>query len=47
MRAAELFEAQPAAQKRKLLDFVVVGCRWRDGELEPVFREPFGMLMVG
>jgi hypothetical protein len=43
-RAAELFEAQPAAEKRKLLDFVVAGCRWKGGEFEPVFREPFGMV---
>jgi DNA invertase Pin-like site-specific DNA recombinase len=41
-RAAELFEAQPAAEKRKLLDFVVSECRWRGGKLEPVFRKPFG-----
>jgi hypothetical protein len=43
-RAAELFEAQTAAEKRKLLDFVVSRCRWKRGELEPVWREPFGML---
>jgi hypothetical protein len=43
-RAAELFEAQPASEKRKLLDVVVLGCRWNGGELEPVFREPFGMM---
>jgi DNA invertase Pin-like site-specific DNA recombinase len=46
-RAAELFEAQPAAEKRKLLEYVVSGCRWKAGELEPVFREPFGMLIPG
>jgi hypothetical protein len=43
-RAAELFEAQPATEKRKLLDYVVSGCRWKGGALEPVFREPFGMV---
>jgi len=43
-RAAELFEKQPAAEKRKLLDFVIAGCKWNGGELEPGFREPFGML---
>jgi hypothetical protein len=46
-RAAELFEAQPAAEKRKLLDFVVSECWWKGGELETVFREPFGMLIAG
>src|SRR5262249_26528276 len=43
-RAAELFDAQPAAERRKLLDFVVSGCSWKGGELEPIFREPFGMI---
>jgi DNA invertase Pin-like site-specific DNA recombinase len=43
-RAAELFEAQPAAEKRKLLDYVVSACRWKGGELEAVYREPFGMM---
>jgi hypothetical protein len=44
-RAAELFEKQPASEKRKVLDFVVSGCQWKGGELEPVFREPFGMML--
>jgi site-specific DNA recombinase len=43
-RAGALFEAQPAADKRKLLDFVVSECRWKGGQLEPVYREPFEML---
>jgi DNA invertase Pin-like site-specific DNA recombinase len=43
-RAAALFEAQPAAEKRKLLDYMVAECRWKGGELIPVFREPFGMM---
>jgi hypothetical protein len=46
-RAAVLFEAQSAAEKRQLLDFVVSECRWKGGELETVFREPFGMAMAG
>jgi DNA invertase Pin-like site-specific DNA recombinase len=45
MRAAELFEAQPAAEKRKLLDYVVSECRWKGGELELTYREPFGMMV--
>jgi hypothetical protein len=32
------------SEKRKLLDFVVSECRWKGGELETVFREPFGAL---
>ena len=46
-RAAELSEAQPASEKRKLLDFVVAECRGRCGELEFVFREPFGKWRTG
>jgi hypothetical protein len=45
-RAAELFEAQPAAEKRKLLSFVIAGCRWGNGRLEVEYRKPFDM-MVG
>jgi DNA invertase Pin-like site-specific DNA recombinase len=44
-RAGALFEVQPAAEKRKLLDYVVSECRWKGGELETVFREPFGMMV--
>jgi hypothetical protein len=44
-RAAELFDAQPAAEKRKLLDYVVSECRWKGGELELIYRQPFGMMV--
>jgi site-specific DNA recombinase len=44
-RAAALFEVQPPAEKRKLLDYVVAECRWKGEELEAVFREPFGVLV--
>jgi DNA invertase Pin-like site-specific DNA recombinase len=43
-RAAIMFADQPPAEKRKLLDCVVSDCRWKDGQLEPVYREPFGMM---
>jgi hypothetical protein len=43
-RAAELFEAQPAAEKRKLLNYVVNECKWKGGELVTALREPFGMI---
>jgi DNA invertase Pin-like site-specific DNA recombinase len=43
-RAAELFETQPAGEKRKLLNYVVNECRWKGGELETVLKEPFGMI---
>ena len=43
-RAGLLFAVQSASEKRTLLNFVVSECRWKNGELEPVFREPFGMV---
>jgi hypothetical protein len=43
-RAADLFEAQPAAEKRKLLRFVVAGCRWGNGRLEVEYLKPFAMM---
>ena len=44
-RAAELFENQPASEKRRLLDFVLSNSHWANGELTPEFRQPFGMLV--
>jgi DNA invertase Pin-like site-specific DNA recombinase len=43
-RAAALFESQPAAEKRKLLNYVVNECKWKGGELVTVLKEPFGMM---
>lgn len=40
-RAAELFEQQPASEKRKLLQYVVEGCTWKQGQLGYMYREPF------
>jgi hypothetical protein len=40
-RAAELFEQQPAIEKRKLLRYDVEGCRWQQGQLRYTYREPF------
>jgi site-specific DNA recombinase len=45
-RAHVLFENQPPAEKRKLLDFVLSNCRWRGGKLEAEYRKPFDMLAV-
>jgi site-specific DNA recombinase len=39
-KARQLFETQPATEKRKLLDLVVSNCRWKDGELEAEYRKP-------
>ncbi len=38
------FENQPAAEKRKLLDFVLWNCTWEDGELRATYRQPFDLI---
>jgi site-specific DNA recombinase len=43
-RAHLLFEKQPAREKRKLLDFVLSNCEWKNGELLAVYRQPFDLL---
>lgn len=42
-RAAELFEKQESREKRRLLNFVLSNCTWANGELTPIFRQPFDM----
>jgi len=44
--AVELFEKQPAGEKRRLLDFVLSNCTWANGELTPEFRQPFDMIAL-
>jgi site-specific DNA recombinase len=46
-RAVELFEKQPASEKRLLLDFVVSNSTWANGELKVDFRQPFDLIAVG
>jgi hypothetical protein len=41
-----MFVRQAAHEKRRLLDFVVSNCSWKDGRLTPTFRQPFDMLAV-
>ena len=43
-RAAELFEKQPAEEKRRLLNCVLKGASWQHGKLTGEFRQPFDML---
>ena len=43
-RAAEIFERQPATEKRKLLRFVVDRCTWKNGQLEFEYRKPFDLI---
>ena len=45
-RAHLLFENQPPSEKRKLLDFVVSNCRWKDGQLAAEYRKPFDVLAL-
>ena len=41
-----LFEKQQAAEKRRLLDFVVSNSVWQGGEIVPVWRQPFDMIAL-
>jgi hypothetical protein len=43
-RCQELFSVQPPNEKRRLLDFVLSKCIWRDGQLVPTFRKPSALL---
>jgi hypothetical protein len=41
-----LFEKQQAAEKRRLLAFVVSNSVWREGKIVPVWRQPFDMIAL-
>jgi site-specific DNA recombinase len=43
-RASELFQQQPAAEQRRLLQVVVEKAAWRDGALRTTLFEPFRIL---
>lgn len=43
-RAPDLFEKQPAAGKRRLLNFVLSNCSWKGGELTVTYRQPFDII---
>ena len=43
-RAHVLFERQEPREKRKLLNFVLSNCTWKDGELTATLRQPFDLL---
>jgi len=44
--AHEQFIQQPPQEKRRLLDFLVSNCSWKDGKLTANFQEPFNMLAL-
>ena len=46
VRASELFERQPAEEKRRLLNCVLSNSSWKEGKLTAQFRQPFDMLVV-
>jgi hypothetical protein len=41
-----LFEKQQAAEKRRLLDFVVSNSVWKEGKIVPAWRQPFDMIAL-
>jgi site-specific DNA recombinase len=45
-RAYDLYTAQPASEKRRLVNLVFLNCTWKDGVLSADYREPFGLLAV-
>jgi site-specific DNA recombinase len=44
-RAGDLFDKQPAHEKRRLLNCVMSAASWKDGSLTIEFRQPFDMLL--
>jgi hypothetical protein len=45
-RMHDLFDQQPPEEKRRLLNFALSNCSWKEGRLEAEFRQPFDMLVV-
>jgi site-specific DNA recombinase len=45
-RAHELFQKQEPREKRRLLDFVLSNCTWKDGALQATFRQPFDLIIA-
>ena len=41
-----LFEKQQAAEKRRLLDFVVSNSVWKEGKIVPAWRQPFDVIAL-
>jgi site-specific DNA recombinase len=42
--AQRLFASQAPREKRRLLNFVLSNCTWKDGEVVATLREPFDLL---
>jgi site-specific DNA recombinase len=44
-RAHKLFQRQDSREKRRLLNFLLSNCTWKNGELEVTYRQPFDMIV--
>ena len=45
-RAPQLFEKQEPREKRRLLNFLLSNCSWKEGTLDAKFRQPFDVLAL-
>jgi site-specific DNA recombinase len=45
-RAHTLFMRQEPREKRRLLNFIVSNCTWKDGSPQATSRQPFDMLAI-
>jgi site-specific DNA recombinase len=45
VRAHELFQKQESCEKRRLLNFLVSNCTWKNGDIEVTCRQPFDMIV--
>jgi hypothetical protein len=43
--ARQLFDQQEPREQRRLLNFVVSNCSWKDGHLTVRYRQPFDLLV--
>jgi hypothetical protein len=43
-RAYELFRKQEPREQRRLLDFLLSNCTWKDNQLTVTFRQPFDLI---
>jgi len=44
-RAPALFQRQEPRKKRRLLNFILSNCTWKNGELEVAYRQPFDIIV--
>lgn len=43
--AQNLFAEQESHEQRRLLNFILLKSTWANGNLEPVFRQPFDLIV--